>query len=66
MHSPIGIIHYEFYEELDEVKKELKFNEEKIQCVVGNDFEVKFGKTQKPSLTDYADRVDRMFLLEHI
>lgn len=66
MYSPIGVIHYEFYEDLDEVKKGLKFNEVKIQRVVGNDFEVKFGKTQKPSLTDYADRVETMNLLERI
>ena len=63
-HSPIGVVHFEFYEDLEEVKKELKENEEKLQCVVGNDFEVKFGETQKPSLTDYADRVDTMRFLE--
>lgn len=63
-HSPIGVIHYEFYKNLDEVKNELKFNEEKIQCVVGNDFEVKFGETQKPLLTDYADGIDTMKFLE--
>ncbi len=63
LHSPIGVIHYEFYEELDEVKKELKSNEEKIQCVVGNDFEVKLGETQKPRLSDYADGIDTMKFL---
>ncbi|MFA7687671.1 MAG: acyl-CoA reductase [Moheibacter sp.] len=63
-HSPIGVVHYEFYEDLDEVKRELKENEEKLQGVVGNGFEVKFGETQKPSLTDYADRVDTMKFLE--
>lgn len=66
MYSPIGVIHYEFYEDLDEVKKGLKFNEIKIQRVERNDFEVKFGKTQKPSLTDFADRVETMNLLERI
>ena len=65
-HSPIGVVHFEFYENLDKVKKELEENEEKIQCVVGNDFEVKFGETQKPTLTDYADQVDTMKFLEHI
>lgn len=66
LHSPIGVVHFEFYEDLDEVKKELKSREEEIQCVVGNGFEVKFGETQKPSLTDYADQVDTMKFLEHI
>ena len=66
LHSPIGVIHFEFYNELDEVKNELKSNEEKIQCVVGKDFEIQFGETQKPSLTDYADGVDTMEFLENL
>ncbi|SMC76224.1 acyl-CoA reductase [Moheibacter sediminis] len=64
--SPIGVINYEFYEDLNEVKNELIQNEEKIQCVVGNNFEIKFGDTQKPSLTDYADGVDVMKFLESL
>ena len=64
--SPIGVIHYSFYENLDEVKKEINLNEEKIQCVVGNDFEIKFGETQKPSLTDYADGVNTMDFLKDL
>src|SRR5690606_18923823 len=66
LHSPIGVVHYEFYQDLDEVRKELKSNEEKIQCVVGNDFEVKFGETQKPNLSDYADGIDTMKFLEKL
>lgn len=66
LHSPIGVIHYEIYKDLDEVKKELKSREKEIQCVVGNDFEVKFGETQKPSLSDYADGIDTIKFLEHI
>lgn len=64
--SPIGVINYEFYENLDKVKNELIQNEEKIQCAVGNYFEVQFGDTQKPSLTDYADGVDVMKFLENL
>lgn len=64
--SPIGVVNYEFYENLDDVKNELIQNEEKIQCIVGNDFEVKFGETQKPSLTDYADGIDVMAFLEKL
>lgn len=66
LHSPIGVIHYEIYKDLDDVKKELKAREEEIQCVVGNGFEVKFGETQKPHLSDYADRVDTMKFLMSI
>ncbi len=64
--SPIGVVNYEFYENLEDVRKELTQNEEKIQCIVGNDFEVNFGETQKPSLTDYADGVDVMKFLENL
>jgi len=64
--SPIGVVNFEFYENLENVKSELIQNEEKIQCVVGNDFEVKFCETQKPSLTDYADGVDVMAFLEKL
>lgn len=66
LHSPIGVIHYAFYSNLDEVKKELEADAEKIQCVVGNDFAIQFGETQKPSLTDYADGVDTMEFLESL
>jgi len=61
--SPIGVVNYEFYDDLDEVKIGLVQIEEEIQCVVGNDFSVQFGETQKPSLTDYADGVDVMEFL---
>jgi len=66
LHSPIGVVHYEFYENLGEVENELIQNQEKIQCIVGSDFEVKFGETQKPSLTDYADGMDTMKFLGSI
>lgn len=62
--SPIGVVNFSFYEDSNELKKELNQNEEKIQCIVGNDFPVKFSETQKPSLTDYADGVDTMKFLE--
>lgn len=64
--SPIGVINFEFYNDLNEVKNEFIQNEEKIQCLVGNDFEIPFGDTQKPSLTDYADGVDVMKFLENL
>lgn len=64
--SPIGVINFEFYEDLNAVKNELNQNKEKIQCVVGNDFEIPFGDTQKPSLTDYADGIDVMKFLEKL
>ena len=61
--SPIGSLHYEYYQSLDTLKKDLQLKSDLIQCVVGpKNFinSVDFGHTQKPSLTDYADGVDTM------
>ena len=58
--SPIGQIHYQFYEEKDKVTEML--DTEKIQCIVGRGF-TDFGKAQSPGLTDYADGVDPMKFL---
>jgi len=66
--SPIATLFYEEYRSLDELKQGLLTDKEKIQCVVANGIlegEIKFGQTQKPSLTDYADGVDTVeFLLK--
>lgn len=66
LHSPIGVIYYEFYEDSEKVKMGLFENEEKIQCIAGNHFEVQFGQTQKPSLAEYADGIDTMMFLVNI
>ena len=66
--SPIATLFYEEYSSLNELKQRLLTDVEKIQCVVANGIledEIKFGQTQKPSLTDYADGVDTVeFLLK--
>lgn len=59
--SPISQVNYSFYKVKEEVLAVLQ-NNENVQCVVGTD--VAFGKSQTPSLMDYADGVDTMqFLL---
>ncbi|MCL5244410.1 acyl-CoA reductase [Cellulophaga sp. 20_2_10] len=66
--SPISSVFYEYYDTIEELKEKLNTDKDKIQCVVSNgllDDEVAFGKTQLPSLTDYADNVDTVeFLLK--
>ena len=66
--SPIATLFYEEYQSLDELKKRIELDKEKIQCVVSNglfDDEVEFGFTQKPGLYEYADGVDTVeFLLK--
>jgi hypothetical protein len=66
--SPIATLFYEKYQSLDQLKKHIELDKEKIQCVVSNGLfkdEVEFGFTQKPGLYDYADGVDTVeFLLK--
>ncbi|MCF6240369.1 MAG: hypothetical protein L3J74_03370 [Bacteroidales bacterium] len=68
MSSPISVVFYERYSNLETVKQRLSIDKEQIQCVVSqiNDLpqQVYFGEAQKPKLWDYADNVDTLeFLL---
>ncbi|MDR5590129.1 acyl-CoA reductase [Christiangramia sediminicola] len=67
--SPIATLFYEKYKDEAELKKLLKENVEKIQCVVRNNAgkdEVSFGQTQKPQLWDYADNIDTIDFLSKL
>ncbi|RLZ12803.1 acyl-CoA reductase [Faecalibacter macacae] len=71
IHSPIAVVNYEIYDDLNTVKSFLAENEDQIQCVVGHDMKdnpnyVEFGKTQTPTLTDYADNIDTLKFLSEI
>ncbi|MEH6680097.1 MAG: acyl-CoA reductase [Sediminicola sp.] len=65
--SPIATMFYETYDSLDGLSDILQRDSDKLQCVVGNNAvggEIDFGKTQHPSLKDYADGMDTVeFLL---
>lgn len=66
--SPIGVLFYEFYSEIDEVKNKIRNSSDKIQCVVCDKninftHSVNFGESQQPGLMDYADGVDVMDFL---
>lgn len=61
--SPIAQLHYEFYNDLREVYKDLNANEN-IQCVVGREHEP-FGSAQFPAIDQFADKKDTMnFLIQ--
>jgi hypothetical protein len=66
--SPIASVFYETYDSKATVKERLQKNAEAIQCVVASGFtiaEIPFGRTQSPSLSDYADGIDTVeFLLK--
>ncbi|CAN5550754.1 acyl-CoA reductase [soil metagenome] len=67
--SPIGVLFYEYYDDIKELNKRLETEKEQIQCIVSSSIEIKnalsFGEAQCPKLSDYADGVDTMkFLIE--
>jgi len=69
--SPLAVIFYEYYDDLESAQRLLKQQTDSIQCVVGNaelnvaNQLVPFGQSQQPALWDYADNVDTMeFLLK--
>jgi len=66
--SPIGCLFYEFYNDKKEITKLINNNSDSIQCVVSNinfNTNIKFGQTQCPNISDYADNNDTIkFLLK--
>jgi hypothetical protein len=62
--SPIGQLHYQFYNDLFAVKSSLARNDN-IQCVVSREA-VDFGKAQCPGICDFADGVDTMQFLVNL
>lgn len=67
--SPIATLFYEYYESENELIDKLKNDTDKIQCIVGTiDIKnsVKFGKTQTPNLSDYADDIDTIDFINNL
>ena len=61
--SPISQLHYQYYEQVEEVNTLLSGNES-IQCIVSGEH-TPFGGAQVPQVCDFADGVDTMaFLLK--
>lgn len=68
--SPVSVVHYEVYRNLDDLSVKLRRNEGSIQCIASVKGwyagSVPFGSTQLPSLTDYADGADTMRFLSSL
>jgi len=67
--TPVSVLGYSYYKEINEVIGEINDNINQIQCVAGNNRVFKesvgFGQTQFPSLSDYADKTDTLrFLID--
>lgn len=66
--SPIGVVFFQYYDDIQQVNEYLNLYKDKIQCIVSHseimNEAIPFGKAQQPELWDYADNVDTMkFLL---
>jgi len=68
--SPVGVVYYEKYSELDQLKNRIRGQYDQIQCVVSTVNEIEDaippGTSQEPALWDYADGVDTMNFLKEL
>ena len=60
--SPVSVLYYEYYDDVNVVLKNISDNVEKLQCVVSKN-NIPFGNSQKPNLWDYSDGVDTIKFL---
>ena len=67
--SPLAVLYYETYTNLDQVASKILAEDAQIQCVVGkvaikiNQPLIAFGQSQHPKLWDYADKVNTIDFL---
>ena len=67
--SPIGCLHYEYYESEEKLKLHLEEQAENIQCVstkLEHLSTIGLGQAQQPLLWDYADNVDTVKFLQQL
>lgn len=65
IHSPVGVLHYSFYNSKSDVQNIINQENEHIQCIVGEDY-LPFGSTQTPSLIEYPDNINTLEFQEKI
>lgn len=66
--SPIPVLYYQFYENIEALKEKLEKDDDLVQCIANDIFtgkkSIPLGSTQSPGLSEYADGIDTMkFLL---
>lgn len=69
--TPIAVIHYEKYSNLEKLVPEIVKNLDNIQCIVSNSKitninTIPFGKAQFPGINDYSDNIDTMTFLTNL
>lgn len=65
LHSPVGVIYYQYYSHPSEIEKYLKENENQLQCIVGQGY-VPFGYSQQPVITEFADKINTLDFLVNL
>ena len=70
MASPIAVLFYSFYTDLQEVEKYIEQHKEKIQLVTSKEGllanSIPFGASQEPEIDDFADGVNTIEFLQSI
>lgn len=65
--SPIGMVYYEYYDDIEKVNRQLTEDADQLQCIVSRDPHIThgepFGSAQTPTLADYPDGIDTLQFL---
>jgi len=69
--SRIASLNFEYYDDIDTLRKMLESERDEIQCIATNQEwvalpVVKYGMTQQPQIDDYADDVDTIDFLKSV
>ncbi len=68
--SPIGVIYFDYYNNIEEITGLIENHQDKLQCMVSGkniiDNSVYFGRAQFPMPWDYADQVDTLKFIEDL
>ncbi len=65
LHSPVGVLYYQYYNSEQELNDYLKLNNQHIQCVVGQNF-TPFGYSQQPVISEFADKINTLDFLVNL
>lgn len=63
--SPLSMVHYQYYDNENDIKTFLETHKDQIQAIVGQNY-IPFGMSQCPMLNDYADGIDTLRFLETV
>jgi hypothetical protein len=65
LHSPVGVLYYDFYEKDADISNYLAQNTEQLQCIIGKNH-IPFGYSQQPVITEFADNVNTLKFLVNL